>query len=197
MRRATHPPHRLLAAAVVLAVAFAGCGSDDKSDTSNAKSGLERRIATMEKRAKRAPSDPKPYAELAKLHFQSATLKRDGQGYSDEGKAELRKAASSWERYLSLDPKRVDTDVAQLISAAYGPGLLDDPKRAVAVQQVLVENTSPPRAGAYVQLAQMAYSAGERDVGDRAAKRAVELSKPARQKKLRARLKAARTQLAP
>jgi hypothetical protein len=191
------------ASAVIAVIAFAltlaACGGDDddKSTTSNAQSGLEKRIDAAEKRAKAEPTSPAPLAELAKLHFQSATLKREGVGYSDAGKDELREATKAWQRYIALEPKRVDTDVAQLISAAYGPGALDDPRRAVRVQEVLAENTSPPRAGAYVQLAQMAYSAGERRIGDVAAKRAVELSKPARRDKLRKRLKAARSQLAP
>ena len=186
-------------AALAIALGFAGCGSDDEDDgaADNAAAGIERRIDAAEKKAKAAPSDPKPFAELAKLHFQSATLEREGTGYSEEGTAELRQAAQAWERYLSLDPQPVDTSVAQLIAAAYAPGSLDEPERAVAVQQVIADNTSPPRASAYVQLAQMAYAAGEIQTGDRAAKRAVALSKPERREKLRKRLKAARAQLSP
>ena len=193
-----HASRALAAVGLAIALGFAGCGSDDESDTEgNAASALERRIEAAEKQSKAAPSDPGPLAELAKLHFQAATLEREGSGYTAEGKAELRRAAQTWERYVSLDPKRIDTSVAQLISAAYASSALNEPKRAVAVQQVVADNTSPPRAGMYSQLAQMAYSAGEVEIGDRAAKRAVELSEPKKRKALRKRLKAARTQLAP
>jgi hypothetical protein len=187
-------------AAIVIAIAITGCGSssDDKPDTSSAAAALERKIDAAQARSKAAPTDPAPLAALAKLHFQAATLKTGSSGeYGDDGKAQLRQATRAWERYLALDPQPVDTSVAQLMSAAYGPGLLDDPKRAVAAQRVLAANTRPPDAAQFAQLAQKAYYAGETRIGDAAAARAVELSPTSQRAAVRATMRSARSQLTP
>ena len=201
MATGRHRSRRALAAALALVVVLAGCGGsssdDDTGDLNSPEAGLELKIEAAQKEAKADPTDPEPLAELAKAHFQAAGLKTNSTGeYSDEGKAELRRATKAWDRYVALDPKPLDTGVAQLIAAAYGPGSLDEPKQAVEVQQVLTENSRPPRASQYAQLAQMAYYAGEVRTARRAADRALELSPKRARKALRKRLASAR-QLAP
>lgn len=195
----SHASRRALAAAVVIAVAFAGCGdSDERSEPpAAATSGLDARIAAADKQAKAAPDDPDPLAELAKAHFQAAGLKTNSTGgYTDDGKQQLREATKAWDRYLALDPDPLDTGVAQLIAAAYGPGSLDRPKKAVEVQILLTENLSPPRASQYARLAQMAYYAGETETAEKAGKRAIELS-PGRARRAMRRLLSSARQLAP
>ena len=186
---------RALAAVAAIVVALSGCGSsdDDKPAAISAEAGLERKIEAAEKAAKAKPTDPGPLAEIAKARFQLAGVKNDSTGeFSDDGKAELRRATKAWERYLSLDPQPLDTGVAQLMAAAYGPGSLDNPRKAVEVQQILTENTRPPRASLYAQLARMAYYAGERQAGEKAADRAIELSPKRARKAMRRQLAAAR-----
>ncbi|MEA2223101.1 MAG: hypothetical protein QOH83_1477 [Solirubrobacteraceae bacterium] len=190
-----HASCRALATAAVIAIALTGCGSsDDKPDTSGPAGSLQRKIDAAQVKAKAAPTDPKPFAELVKLHFQAAGLKTGSTGeYSDDGKDELREATQAWGRYVALDPHPLDTSVAQLMAAAYGPGSLDEPKNAVAVQQVLAEHTRPPDAALYAQLAQKAYYAGETQTAESAAQRAIELTPKAKRAAMRETLKAARS----
>jgi hypothetical protein len=196
-----HASRRALVVAAAVAIGLTGCGSssDDEPDARGAAAAsLERKIDAAQAKSKAAPTDPAPLAALAKLHFQAATLKMGSSGkYGDDGKAQLRRATQAWERYLALDPQPVDTSVAQLMSAAYGPGSLDDPKRAVAVQQVLATNTRPPDAAQFAQLAQKAYYAGYTRTGDDAAARAIELTPKSQRAAVRATMRSARSQLTP
>ncbi|HVF76898.1 MAG TPA: hypothetical protein VNA28_01265 [Solirubrobacteraceae bacterium] len=191
MGTGTYTTRRAIAIAAAIALLFAGCGgSDDSNDLNTPESAVQRNIESAQAEVKAAPDKPEPQAALAKAYFQSAGVKTNDKGeYSDAGKDDLRRATKAWERYVSLDPDPLDTGVAQLIAAAYGPGSLDEPKQAVEVQQVLAENISPPRASQFTQLAQMAYSAGEVDIGDKARKRALELlpkrARPATRKRLK------------
>jgi hypothetical protein len=187
------------AIAIAIAPAIAGCGgSDDKPDPGSPAASLERKIDAAQARAKAVPTDPAPLAELAKLHFQAAGLKAGSTGkYSDEGKDELREATQAWGRYVALDPKPLDTSVAQLVAAAYGPGSLDEPRKAVAVQKVLAERTRPPEAAVYAQLAQKAYYAGDTQTAERAARRAIELTPKAKRAAMRKTLQVTRSQAPP
>jgi len=201
MGTGTHASRRALALALSAAVAIglAGCGSsDDRPNEKGAAAGLDKKIEAAEAKSKRAPSNPAPLAALAKLHFQAATLNVGSKdGYGDDGKKELRLATQAWERYLALDPQPVDTSVAQLMSAAYAPGSLDQPKQAVAAQRILAANTRPPDPAQFAQLAQKAYYAGETKIGDAAAARAVKLSPRSQRDTMRDTMKTAKSQLTP
>jgi hypothetical protein len=177
MGTGTHASRRTVAIAAAIVLVLAGCGgSSDSEDLNTPESAVQRNIESAQAEVKAAPNKPQPQAALAKAYFQSAGVKVNSTGqYSDAGKDDLRRATMAWDRYLTLDPDPLDTGVAQLIAAAYGPGSLDEPKNAVQLQRVLANNTSPPRASQYVQLALMAYSASDLPLGDRAAKRALEL----------------------
>ncbi|MFP5362188.1 MAG: hypothetical protein ACLGI5_05625 [Thermoleophilia bacterium] len=192
-----HRSRRALAAAVAAAVALAGCGSssDDERDLDSPSASLEVKIESLQRAVTAAPTDPEPLAELAKTRFQAAGLMRNSTGmYTEDGLRELRRATEAWDRYVALDPERLDTGVAQLIAAAYGPGSLEEPKKAVEIQQLVADNTRPPSAGPYAQLAQMAYYAGERATARRAAARAIELTPRAARDAMRKALAAASDQ---
>jgi hypothetical protein len=193
-----HASRRALAAAAAVAVGLMGCGSsDDRPNAKGAAAGLERKIEAAQARAKAAPTNPAPLAALAKLHFQAATLNVGSKdGYGDDGKKQLRQATQAWERYLALDPQPVDTSVAQLMSAAYAPGSLDEPKKAVAAQRILAANTRPPDPAQFAQLAQKAYYAGETRTGDAAAARAIKLSPKSQRADMRKTMRTAK-QLTP
>lgn len=194
-----HASRRALAAAAAIAIALMGCGSsEEQPDPSSPAASLESRIDIARARAKTAPTDPKPFAELAKLHFQAAGLKTGSTGkYSADGKHELREATQAWERHVALDPDPPDTGVAQLMTAAYGPGSLDEPKKAVAVQQILAEHTRPPNAALYAQLAQKAYYAGDTQTAESAARRAIQLTPKSRRAAVGETLQTARSQAPP
>lgn len=197
MTAGRHPSRRALAAGAAAAIALTGCGSspDDKPDANSPAAGLERKIDAVRAEVKAAPRDPEPLAELAKAYFQSAGLKTSSTGaYSDEGKDDLRRATRAWERYVALNPEPLDTGVAQLIAAAYGPGSLEDPEKAVELQQLVATRTRPPDASLFAQLAQMAFYAGDTLTAQRAAARAVELTPKADRAAMRETLATARAQ---
>lgn len=198
----THASRRACATVVAIAVLLAGCG--DSSDSASppaansAQAAVEKKIASAQADANAAPTTPEPLAELAKAHFQAANLQSiPTGGYKDEGRKQLRLAALAWERYLALDPEPPDTGVAQLMAATYGPGGLDEPAKALRAQQILAENSEPPTAATYAQLARAAYRAGDDATGDDAAQRAVELAPKRDRARLRAEMRDLRAQLSP
>lgn len=199
MTARTHASRRALAAgAAGVALLLAGCGgSDDEQEPGpdSPQGAIERRIDAIESDLKARPADPEPLAELAKAHFQAATLESiPTGGYTDDGKRQLRLAAQAWQRYLATDPADPDVGVAQLMAAVYGPGALEQPRNAVRAQRLITENADPPSSSMFAQLAQMAYLAGDRATADRAAERALELAPKAERTRLRAALRAAAQQ---
>jgi hypothetical protein len=198
MAMRTHAARRALVTAAALAGLLAGCGSEPAPDPDSPQAAVQRKIESAQADAKTAPADPRPLAALAKAHFQAAGLETvSAGGYNDKGKAHLRDAAQAWERYLAMEPRRPDTGVARLMAATYGPGALDEPKKALRAQQVLTTNTHPPNATLFAQLAQMAYYAGDARTGDLAVDRAVALTPKAGRSAIRDALATAREQIAP
>lgn len=199
MATTRHALRPALAAAAAIVILLTGCGSssDDEPAADGATAVVEQKIDAEQAKSRAAPTDPEPHGALAKLRFQAATLKKGPNGeYTAEGKAELRRATQAWERYLALNPQPVDSGLAQLMAAAYGPGSLDDPKQALAAQQIVTENADPVDGALYAQLAQMAYSAGETQTGDRAAARAIELTPRSERSVMREAMRSAKAQLA-
>lgn len=192
-----HASRRALVAVAAGVAMLAGCGGsdDDRPDPNSPQGAIERRIEAVQATVKARPADPEPLAELAKAHFQAATLESiPTGGYTDDGKQQLRRAAQAWQRYLAKDPAEPDVGVAQLMAAVYGPGALEQPKNAVRAQRIIAENADPPSASMFVQLAQTAYLAGERATARRAADRALELTPRGERARLRAVLRAAAAQ---
>lgn len=193
----TRLSRRALAGAAVVAAVLTGCGSSpgDERELNSPEAALELKIEAAQNASKAAPTDPEPLEDLVKAHFQAAGLKTGEAGrYNDEGRAQLRRATQAWDRYVALDPEPLDTGIAQLVAAAYGPGSLDNPKKAVEIQELIAANTRPPNAGPYAQLAQMAYYAGDARTARRAAARAIELTPRPGRAAMREALAAARTQ---
>lgn len=194
MATRTHASRRACAAvAAALALLPAGCGGSDEDDAPDANSpqaAIERKIAAVQADVKARPEDPEPLAELAKAHFQAATLESiPTGGYTDEGRKQLRLAALAWERHLAKNPDPPDIGVAQLMAAAYGPGALQEPKNAVRAQRIITENADPPSASMFAQLAQMAHLAGDGATAARAADRALELTPEDERERLREALR--------
>jgi hypothetical protein len=131
-----------------------------------------------ERRVRVNPGDPAGWALLTRTRFQLA-----GQGenydqrsstFTAKGRRQLAGAAQAWERYLALDPRRPDVDVARLMVQAYGPAGLNQPARGVTTAEIVADAQPSPQT--YFQLALYAYAAGQTRKGNLAGRRAVELT---------------------
>lgn len=173
-----------------------------KGNGGSSGSTFEKRISKLEKQVRIDPKNAAAWAQLTKLQTQAANVgastdPNTGQlVYTDAAKAELRTAAASWQRYLALNPKKPNLDLAKLMVYAYSPGALNQPGNAVAAQELIVDN-SKPSAQNFRQLAFVAYAAGQNRKGDLSADKAVQLTKgKAAKKALRQQFTQYKTQLA-
>jgi hypothetical protein len=145
-------------------------------------STFTKRIQNLEKKVRLSPKDDAAWAQLARLQTQEAGVNAQTDpstgalAYNDAGKADLRRAAASWQRYLSLNPKHPNLDLARIMVFAYAPGALNQPAQAVAAEEVIIDN-GKPKAADYRQLAFLAYEAGQTRKGDLSATKAVALTK--------------------
>src|SRR4051812_45483747 len=109
------------------------------SSSTSADETLQKRLDTLQARAQRNPSNERAWVELARARFSIATTGENcnqaTQTYTDKGKAELRRAAAAWQRYLALDPKTPDAAVANQMVLAYGPSGLATYKEAVQAME--------------------------------------------------------------
>lgn len=139
---------------------------------------FKKREASFERKVRLNPRDDRSWAELARTRFQ---LAGQGDGYDNEkgeftaeGKRGLRSAATAWNRYLDLDPKKVDDGLASVMLQAFSPAGLDDPKEAARAARIVTE--ARPSSSAFSQLAFYSYQSGDDRTGDLAKRRAIELA---------------------
>lgn len=155
---------------------------------------FKERVTKAEAGVKAAPENPKAWAELTRVRFQQAIA---GNGFdqnkgvfTDEGKAQLRQTEAAWNKYLTLTDKPDDT-VASIMVQAFGEAGLNDPSKAVGAQEIIVESREPT-GPLYVQLAALAYQAGQTRKAQLASKKALELTPKDDQEQVKAQLEGAR-----
>lgn len=154
----------------------------------------------IEQNQKKVATDPKDLAAwlaLTRAQVQSASVVGYDQNtgtYNAEGRAELEKASTSWKRYLALNPKKADAQVASLMVNAYGPAGLNDPKAAATALKEVVASRKP-NAALYSQLSILLYQAGEKDQSKLAEERALELAPADKRKLIKAQLAAQKAQI--
>jgi hypothetical protein len=140
------------------------------------------------------PEDAAALAQLARVRVQLASqgdnYNPSSNQYTDAGKAELRQAASAWQKHLALAKDKPDPRVASLMVQAYVA--LNDPSNATAAQEVVAEDRNS--TGAYSQLALLAYQAGQTRKGDLAAAKAVDLAPKDQRKTVKDELAQAKAQ---
>ena len=138
----------------------------------------------VEKNEKAVAANPKNTTALkavARDRYQLALDNADANGtFNSAGKAELRKAAAAWEKYVATNPPKVDDSLAGLMMNVYDTSGLNQPAEAAAAAEVVAD--ARPSAAAYLRLAQFAQSAGQTRKAELAGKKAVELA-PKNQKK--------------
>jgi hypothetical protein len=159
---------------------------------------LEKRIDSLEERTKRNPRAAAAWADLARTRFQIATTgegyNQTTQTYTDKGKEELNRAAAAWQRYLALDPKQPNADVANQMVLAYGPSGLAKYEEAVQAMEIVIDQRDPTSA-LYAQLAILAHGAKQTRKSDLAKDKAIELAPKAQRSQVRAQIEASVAQL--
>ena len=156
---------------------------------------FQQRVDSAEKGVKVRPADPAAWAALTRVRFQQAGS-GDGfdqnQGvFTDKGKEQLEGASTAWDKYLTLT-KRPDDTVASLMVQAYSQSGLNEPDKAVSAMEIILdrrEATGP----LYVQLAALAYQAGQTRKAELASKKALQLTPKDDQEQIKAQLQSART----
>ena len=147
--------------------AFKGTGSADTSAFTD-------RVERAERLAARQPRNPEAWLEVVRAEISLAQSPQGSDAetgeLTDRGRQAIVQVAEAWERYLRLEPKKVDGNAAAFAALAYGA--LQEQDKAVEAQRQSVE--ARPSANGYFELARFAYQAGQEEVGDRAAREAVQ-----------------------
>ena len=135
------------------------------------------KIEKYEKITRREPNNASAWESLAKNLLHEA----GNEGYVSEtgaptakGKELYRRASQAWLSYLALNPPKPNPELAQLVYVIYSEPGLNEPDKAVQALNYVVAKR--PTAAYYAQLAEFAYKAGKKGLGDLAAAKAVELA---------------------
>jgi hypothetical protein len=146
---------------------------------SSGNGAFEKRVSNAQKTVRIDPANQAAWATLARAEYQLAGVGENydqgASAFTAKGKAQLRKADRAWQRYLSLNPAKVDASLANQMVQAYGASGLNDATKAVRAQEIVIDS-QPPSSGQYANLAVLAYAAGQTRKGDLARGKALELA---------------------
>jgi tetratricopeptide (TPR) repeat protein len=168
------------------------------SGGTDASAIFNKRVDGLEKRTATNPRDEGAWRQLASVRFQSATTGENydqvNQQFTDKGRQELQLASDAWQRYLALNPKKVDANVANQMVRAYGTdGLQEYDKAVQALESVIAAR--PPSPALYAQLAIMAHGAGQTRKSDLAKQKAIELAPKDQRKGIEQAIQATQAQI--
>jgi hypothetical protein len=154
---------------------------DALKDNKTASSDVfEKRLKSAEKLVVTQPQNAQAWANVVKLRFQVAgtgdSYDDTTGAFTDKGKVELQRVDQAWNRYLALDPKKIDTTAATYMVQAYAPGALNKSDKLVRAYEVVIDGTSKPTYDQYRNLAIYSYVAGQSRKGDLARDKALELA---------------------
>jgi tetratricopeptide (TPR) repeat protein len=162
--------------------AFKGTGSADTTAFTD-------RVETAERRAARQPENPEAWLEVVRAEISLAQSPEGSDAetgeLTDRGQQAIVQVAEAWERYLRLEPEKIDGNAAAFAALAYGA--LREYDKAVEAQRLSVE--ARPSANGYFELARFAYQAGDEEAGDRAAQEAVQRTPADLRNNVRAQVK--------
>ncbi len=137
------------------------------------------KITAAKKQIAKDPSNAAAWVALTEAQLHEATGAEDynstTESYTAKGRQQLRKAASSWNHYLALNPSPPSVKLAREVANIFSTTALNEPPNAVAALQIVIA-AEPPSASLYSQLAEYAYLAHNESQGDLAAKKAVALA---------------------
>jgi hypothetical protein len=182
-RRAVQATYLTLAVLMGGGLVLFGIGGDVSGglfDAFNGGSGggnslVQKRIDRAEGRLQKNRRDVVALKEIVRSSYQLAAQNADQQtgAFQKDARGDLQRAASAWERYLALNPKRPDPGLAQIMMQVYSIGLNQPAKAATAAEFVI---DARPSAQAYLALTQYAAAAGQKRKADLAGKKAIELA---------------------
>jgi hypothetical protein len=139
-----------------------------------------KRLKAAEKLTVTQPKNAQAWANVVKLRFQVAgtgdSYDDTTGAFTDKGKAELQRVDQAWNRYLDLDPKKIDTTAATYMVQAYAPGALNKSDKLVRAYEVVIDGTPKPTFDQYRNLAIYSYVAGQTRKGDLARGKALDLA---------------------
>lgn len=158
-------------------------------------SSYTKQIKATQKQVDANPKNAAAWARLASLRLAQGGA-NGGFDKNAEGLKDFRSASAAWERYLALEPAKVDQSVARQMINVYGSAGLNLPDKAVGAMDLIIDQTEPPEADLYKQYALLAFTAGQTRKGDLAIDKAVALSPPAERKELRSALESLKAQAA-
>src|SRR5919198_1445354 len=151
------------------------------SNKGGGDSGTERFVRAEQRATAAARANPKDaalWAAVARARFNLASaggnVDQNTGEFSAEGKRDLEAAGRAWEEHLKLAGAKPDSRVASLMVQAYS--VLGQYDKAATAQEVIALDRES--AGAYSQLAVLAYQAGQLRKGDLAKDKALELTEP-------------------
>src|SRR3954454_24797839 len=155
---------------------------------------LETQVQTAQAKTRTAPSDAAAWAALAQARVRLAAVGDNfdpqSSDYTAAGKRQLTAAGAAWDKYLALNPPKLDERLARQMTQAFvSLGKFD---KATAAQEAVTEVDAPEQT--FSNLALLAYQAGQSRKGDLAAKKAVDLAPADKKKDLKSQLDSAKTQ---
>jgi hypothetical protein len=165
------------------------------SGTQSVSDTFKKRVDSAEKGVRIAPTDPKSWAALTKVRYEQA-VSSDGfdsntSTFTDKGKQDLQAASSAWDKYNDLTTKP-DPNVARYMVQAYGQAGLNLPDKAVTAMETVIDSEPEPTDAEYVQLAALAYQAGQTRKAELSSKKALSLAPKGDREQIKAELDSAR-----
>jgi hypothetical protein len=150
--------------------------SDRQGGGSTGNSALEDRIERNEKKAAAMPQAAEAARKaLVRDYYQLAVAQTTQEGgFSDDARADLRKAAANWRAYLALEPEKPDASLANVALQVFDPAALNKPKEAQEAARVIAESRN--NSNAYLNLVQYAALAKDTRTANLAAQKAVDLA---------------------
>jgi hypothetical protein len=163
-----------------------GAGNGGLLDAFNNDSGsvntsdvFKKRVTDAEAAVRLHPADAAAWATLTRVRYQQAGtgngFDEAQQTFTDAGLVQLKGAESAWDRYLTLT-KTPDPNLATIMVQIFSDGALNEPAKAVAAMEIVLDGQSEPTPAQYVTYATLAYQAGQTRKADLASDKALELA---------------------
>jgi tetratricopeptide (TPR) repeat protein len=165
----------------------------DSNSNSSVNSAVSSRIKRDQKALQLNPKNQAALADLVRAHYQLATDDADPNtgAFGSDGKAELQKASSAWNRYVAVVNKPSDS-LASLMLQAYSEGGLNKADKAAEAAELIAN--ARPSAQAYLTLTLYAAKAGQTRKAELAGLKAVDLAPKSQKKLVKKQVAVARSQ---
>ncbi|HYZ28764.1 MAG TPA: hypothetical protein VE570_06885, partial [Thermoleophilaceae bacterium] len=138
---------------------FDAITGNNSNGGSSGNSAITSRVNRDQKALRLNPKNQAALTDLVRSYYQLATDDADANtgAFGSQGKANLAKASSAWQRYIALAQKP-DDSLASLMLQAYGQGGLNKPDAAASAAELIAN--ARPSAQAYLALMSYATQAG-------------------------------------